>query len=361
VTERQGSAQLRILAVTNLWPVGQSFRGIFVQEQVNALRRLGLHVDVEVVAQDRGRADYLLAARRVRRRARAGDYDLAHVHYGLTTFAARWVTWVPQVLTLYGSDVNVRWQRRLTRLGSGRINARIYLSRRTAVANGEPSGIVIPNGVDFSLFAPMDQSRARAALGIGSSEKVVLFGGHPDNQIKGYDVFTDVLAKVRRRGIPVRELILAEPGQSRSGVPLKFAAADVLLFTSRRGFESSPTVVKEAAAMGLPVVTVAVGDVAETLSGVEPSAVVEFPNPWGAEQARNRLAGELADRVADVLLSDARSNGRECTARLDSEREAEQIVQVYRQVLSSTEKKGATLRSGPLAAVSADHDECGRR
>src|SRR5215470_16682566 len=62
---------LRVLAVTNLWPEGDSHRGVFVAEQVRALRRLGVRVDIEVVAQSRGVKDYLLATRRVRRRARA--------------------------------------------------------------------------------------------------------------------------------------------------------------------------------------------------------------------------------------------------------------------------------------------------
>jgi hypothetical protein len=65
---------LRVLAVTNMWPHNGGFRGVFVQEQVQALRALGVHVDVEVVAQSRGRRDYLLAAPRISRRVRRGGY-----------------------------------------------------------------------------------------------------------------------------------------------------------------------------------------------------------------------------------------------------------------------------------------------
>ena len=191
---------MRVLMVTNLWPVGDSFRGIFVREQVDALRSLGLQVDVEVVAQQRGKADYLLAARRVRRRARSGGYDLVHVHYGLTGPAARLVTGIPRVLSLYGSDVNAGWQRIVTRLGWGRTAARIYPSSRVAAAAADPQGHVIPNGVDFSLFAPADRATARLALGIAGDERVVLFGSHPDNRVKGYDIFTDVLAELPTSG-----------------------------------------------------------------------------------------------------------------------------------------------------------------
>jgi glycosyltransferase involved in cell wall biosynthesis len=323
---------LRVLAVTNLWPEGDSHRGVFVAEQVQALQRLGIRVDIEVVAQSRGVKDYLLAALRVRRRARTGRYDLVHVHYGLTALSARFVG-APRVLSLYGSDINARWQQVLTRLGWGGTAARIYVCRALARTAHDRDGVVVPSGVDFDLFAPVDRAQARGALGLGPDEPVVLFGGDPGRPVKGYDVFTDVLAALRGRGIPARELLLAEPGQNRSDVPRKFAAADVLLFTSRKGSEGSPGVVKEANAMGLPVVSVAVGDVAEVLAEVRPSAVVEFPRPWGDAAARARLVSALADRTTDVLRAHDRSNGREVTTWLESTAVARRIVGVYRTVL----------------------------
>ena len=330
--EPTGGGGLRVLAVTNLWPEGDSHRGVFVAEQVRALRRLGVRVDIEVVAQSRGVKDYLLAARRVRRRARAGHYDLVHVHYGLTAWAARFVG-TPRVLSLYGSDINARWQQVLTRLGWGGTAARIYVCRALARTAHDRHAVVVPGGVDFNLFAPVDRAQARAALGLGLDEPVVMFGGEPSRPVKGYDVFSDVLARLRERRIPVRELVLFEPGLARDDVPLKFAAADVLLFTSRKGSEGSPGVVKEANAMGLPVVSVAVGDVAEVLAGVRPSAVVDFPTPWGDLAARAQMVRTLADRTAEVLASRERSNGREETAWLESTRVARRIVGVYHTVL----------------------------
>jgi teichuronic acid biosynthesis glycosyltransferase TuaC len=330
-----GERPLRVLAVTNLWPEAGDFRGVFVREQVAALRRLGHHVDVEVVAQSRGKADYLLAAPRVARRARTGGYDLVHIHYGLTTLAARLVRGLPRVLSLYGSDVNVGWQRLVTRVGAGRVAARVYPSRRLAEAAGDPGGEVVPNGVDLGLFADADRDAARAGLGIAPGDRVVLFGAAPANPVKGYDVFRDVLATVRTGGLDARELVLAEPDQPRERVVRKFAAADVLLVTSRKGTESGPLVAKEAAVMGLPVVSVDVGDVAEVLDGVTPSAVVGFPEPWGGAAARSRLVARLADRVAEILAVPARSNGRERCAWLDEARVARRLVEVYRHVLAA--------------------------
>jgi teichuronic acid biosynthesis glycosyltransferase TuaC len=336
VTSTSDPEQLRVLAVTNIWPVGDSYRGIFVKEQVEALRQMGVEVDVEVVAQDRGKADYLLAAARVRRRAREGNYDLVHVHYGMAAWSARFVRQLPRVLSVYGSDVNVPWQRAVTRMGWGGTAARIYVSPNLAANSGDPEGYVIADGVDFSLFSPGDRDEARASFGVAPGELVVLFGGHPDNQVKGYDVFTDVLTELRARGLPIREIVLVGTGQSRSAVPVKFAAADVMLFTSRKGSEGSPSVIKEASVMGLPVVSVNVGDAAEVLDGVTPSAVVDFPEPWGTDAARAALITTLADQTAHILAQGTRSNGRERNARLDSRRVAEQVMKIYRQILRTS-------------------------
>ncbi len=328
---------MRVLHVTNMWPEGTSFRGIFVREQVEALRAAGLDVDVEVVAQARGRKDYVLAAPRIRRRVRTGGYDLVHVHHGMTALATRFAGRTPRLLGLYGHDVNWHWQRWITRLGWGGVADKVYVSRRMAVAAGDPDGEVIPNGVDFALFAPIDRAAARSALGFseGADEKVILFGGVPDNWVKGYDVFTDVLAGLNAKGVKVRELVLAASGQSRADVQPKFAAADLLLFTSRKGYEGSPTVVKEATVIGLPVVSTDVGDVAEVLDGVSPSAVVAFPEPWSGPAARAELVEALVERSFEVLADGRRSNGREVNAWLDWTAIARQVIAHYRRILAA--------------------------
>ncbi|MDQ7908655.1 glycosyltransferase family 4 protein [Phytohabitans sp. ZYX-F-186] len=319
---------MKVLAVTNLWPTEGSFRGVFVAEQVEGLRKLGHDVDVEVVAQSRGVKDYLLAAPRVRRRARAARYDLVHVHYGLTALSARLVGRVPRVLSLYGSDVNEPWQARITRLTAGHPAVRVYPSKRLVEAAGDPAGVVVPNGIDFDFFAPGDRAAARSRLGFGPDEVVVLFGAAPDNAVKRYDIFTAVLAGLRERGLPVRELILPGPGQVRADVVPKFAAADLLLVTSRQGTESGPLIVKEAAAMGLPVVSVDVGDVREVLDDVTPSAVVDFP-PSDPE-----LVEALVAASARVLESGSRSDGRAKIARYDQDAVVRQLAAVYERALT---------------------------
>jgi len=73
-------------------------------------------------------------------------------------------------------------------------------------------------------------------------------------------------------------------------------AADCLLVTSDA--EGSPTVVQEALASNLPVVSVDVGDIPERLEGVTCSRIV----------ARDPSA--LAQAVAELLDAPRRSDGR---------------------------------------------------
>ncbi len=56
-------------------------------------------------------------------------------------------------------------------------------------------------------------------------------------------------------------------GVPNAEVPVWLNASDVLLLTSKH--EGSPTIVKEALACGLPVVSVKVGDVPERLEGIK--------------------------------------------------------------------------------------------
>jgi glycosyltransferase involved in cell wall biosynthesis len=323
---------LRVLFVTNMWPERGAFRGTFVEQLAVALRRLGHQVDVEIVAQARGVADYALAALRVRRRARHGRYDLVHVHFGLTALAARLVS-RPRVLTLYGSDINDLLKRWWTKLAWGGAAARIYMSRALAAKVPDPAGNVIPNGIDFDVFQPGDRQTARAALGLQPAERVILFGSEPGRSVKGYDVFTAVMRRLRASGLPVRELILSSNAQATSEVVAKYDAADVLLFTSRHGSEGSPTVVKEAIAMGLPVVSVDVGDIAEMLVGIQPGAVVAFPDRYLPASGRETLVRRLADATTRVLAAGQRADGRERISWLSMDLVAGRVVDVYRSVL----------------------------
>lgn len=331
--------RLRVLWITNMFhqPGAPDFRGIFVTQLWNAIAsHPGIDASLEIVAQGRSRWDYLAANSRVRRRWNVGRYDLAHVHYGLTGLASMFLPKsAPVVATFYGSDMNSTLQRWLSRASLGRASRRIYVSKGLADRWPSLQNEILPNGVEFEVVAPLDRARACQLLGLDPSRMWILFGGAPANPVKDYKLFQETMALVKASEPRAQELILSEKGQMYERVVLKLNAASCLLFTSRRGSEGSPTVVKEALAVGLPVVSVEVGDAREMLQGVDPGAVVPWPSSNG-DSPRAELAKELAGNVLDVLRSGRRSNGRALRQNLRQEVLVERLVEIYREVAAKS-------------------------
>jgi teichuronic acid biosynthesis glycosyltransferase TuaC len=98
-------------------------------------------------------------------------------------------------------------------------------------------------------------------------------------------------------------------------------AADCLLLTS--DYEGSPTVIKEALACGLPIVSVDVGDVRDRLKGVSPSRIV------------GRDPVEIAAALESVLSLGERSNGPSLVSEVSDKKIAWKIRSVYERILLS--------------------------
>ncbi len=327
---------MRVLWVTNLFhtPGTPGFRGIFVTQLADSLSPYeDLEIEVEVVAQGRGAPDYLIANRRVRERWETGRFDLVHVHYGMSGLATLLLPRAaPRVATFYGDDINTGWQKAISVATLRRANRRIFVSRRLADQWPSPVNVVLPNGVDFDTCREMPREEACGRLGIDPGVDWILFGGEPANAVKGYDLFSRTVEIVRESIPAARELVLSGAGQTYEHVVWKMNAARCLLFTSRRGKEGSPTVVKEAVAIGLPVVSTDVGDVGEVLDGIAPGGVVGWPEE-GGRTGREVLARRLAEGVAEAIRAGTRAPGRSLRSELRQDAIAARLVALYRDVV----------------------------
>ena len=107
-------------------------------------------------------------------------------------------------------------------------------------------------------------------------------------------------------------------------MPVYMSAADVLLMTSES--EGSPNTVKEALACGLPIVSVDVGDVRETVEGVE--------GCWICDAAPNVLAEAIVKAVAF-----GRTKGRAKAELLSSKIVGHKLVRLYEEILYPTERR----------------------
>jgi glycosyltransferase involved in cell wall biosynthesis len=107
-------------------------------------------------------------------------------------------------------------------------------------------------------------------------------------------------------------------------------ACDVLVVTSRQ--EGSPTVVKEALACGLPVVSVAVGDVPERIRGIA-----------GCELCADERPETIAAALERALIPKRRLPEDALEKDLDEQVLAKKLIAFYRSVLQKSEMRACRL------------------
>ena len=155
-----GIAAIRILVVTNLYPVEtRPSRGMFVREQVDSLREQcpDLTIDVRVIEGDRPRWAYLREIPILPAVVKRGRYDIVHAHFGLTLVSTLLVH-AAVVVTFHGSDLLVNPTKHISRLLAPMTSKVIVVSQRLRDALGY--GEVIPCGIPVQNFAlPLSLSK----------------------------------------------------------------------------------------------------------------------------------------------------------------------------------------------------------
>jgi glycosyltransferase involved in cell wall biosynthesis len=168
----------------------------------------------------------------------------------------------------------------------------------------------------MNTFHPIDRADARKVLGWNPNGKYILFSGAFNNEVKN-----SPLAKAAVAQIEGAQLIEMR-GYTRDQVNLVMNAANCLLLTSHR--EGAPLVVKEAMACGTPVVAVRVGDVEETMTGVEGCYVTSHD------------VNEVTSCLRQALSFHGKTNGRQRIIDIGApmERVANRILEIYDLVLN---------------------------
>lgn len=181
----------------------------------------------------------------------------------------------------------------------------------------------IPQGIDTDLYSPLDQETSRAALGIPSDKKVVLFlvrrmnPSHDAFYMKGADLFARAIQEMPDS--LKRETLLLLVGDGGEALARKldmaticlgflssdrlkalaYSAADVFVFPSRA--ENSPLVLIESMACGTPVVAFRVGGVPDM---VRPGITGILAEPENA----TRLSEGIVQLLEDAELRNRMSH-----------------------------------------------------
>ncbi len=233
---------------------------------------------------------------------------------------------VPIVITLQGSDINhtptdgfakdlmARCSTQIACLLSKKIIC-VSSGLKDKIFFGKKKAVVLPNGIELQQFYEIDKTIARQQLQWNAKEKIILFNANNPN-IKRLDIANAVAKILTSKSNDFRLEILngkVEPDK----INLMLNAADCLLVCSNS--EGSPTIVKEAMACNLPIVSTDVGDVVERISNTSPHKICL------------QNADELAIAIEDVLNKNIRSNGREELRKqqIDADNTLKKIMTIY--------------------------------
>ena len=252
-------------------------------------------------------------------------FDAIDAHYVYPDgVAAVWLgraLGLPTVVTARGTDVNLipqyvlpRAMIRRTIAGAAAIIAVSAALKSQLVALGAPDDkvTVLRNGVDLTLFRPVDRTSARRALGL--TRPTLLSVGHlierkghhriiqAMTRLPEFDLLIvgdgpqrdDLAALIERHKLAERVKLLG--ARPHAELPSLYAAADILVLASSR--EGWANVLLEAMACGTPVVASNIWGNPEVVRDAA-AGVIADENTWeGIAAAVRRLLAQLPDRAA---------------------------------------------------------------
>ena len=291
----------------------------FVVEQMEALRKEGCEVDTYGVV-GHGVLGYLKNLPALKEKIKECKPDIVHAHYGLSGLLATLQREVPVVVTYHGSDIHSRGiLLELSRVAMKRAAYNVFVSKKMFELSGykKDNYCIQSCGLFLDEMIQIERTEARDKLGWDKKSKKVLFSGSFNNLIKNVSLAN--AAVTLAGGLELIEL----KGYTRNEVMLVMNACDCIIVTSHR--ESGPLVVKEAMAVGTPIVSVDVGDVSEVTSGTT-----------GCYISKSYDANELAGLIRKALAFVGKTNGRERIIELGLSNDliAKRLMGIYNLIIA---------------------------
>ena len=343
---------LRVLAVTNMYPAPNSpHAGRFIEQQVEGLRRIGLEVQVLFIDRlQQGMRVYADLPSKLTASMAEFRPHVVHAMYGgiMARVVAQVVTDRPVVVSFHGSDLlgqpferlgrrffaacGVMASKQAAKRCSGVVLVAEHLRTSLPWSKRTSHVQVIPCGIDLALFRPLDRDQCCKELGWRQETFHILFQNTGD-PVKRPELAYAALGHLKET-LGVDAEIHELRGVKYEDVPVWLSASDALLLTSFH--EGSPTIVKEALACNLPVVSVPVGDVPQRIEGIR-GCYLAGPTP-----------GDLAEGLRKVSLNRRRIEAREAICSLSIDHCARDLASFYVELLQAHKVR---LMPEPVSAV----------
>lgn len=356
----------KVLVITNMYPSEQnkSF-GIFVKNQVDAIRQKGIQVDVAAIRDQRMGKFYVLkkyfvwVLQILQLLIKGRQYDIIHAHYvfpsGFFGMVFKRLFGIPLIVTAHGGDIekmvkkgkffyhqthNIMEQADFIITVGEKLKIEIisnYIPDANKVA-------VINMGVNRQIFAPIEKGIAKKKLQLNEKCIHLLYVGNLI-RAKGIEELVHAYNIVKRKKIPIHlHLIGADkepafllmikkkimqdgiqdihfyPPMKQKDVAIWMSAADALVLPSY--MEGFGLVALEAMSCHTPVIGSNVGGLAHLLNGgagvlIEPRNV-------------NSLAKGIEVTIMDEKLQQQLIEiGEMKAAENDEEKQVEKLLKIY--------------------------------
>ncbi len=295
----------------------------FIADQIRVCKSIDRQICFDLFCvKGSGYKGYLQNLSKINRKVDQFKPDLIHAHGGHIGLLCCLQRIKPVITTFHGSDINIPKNRVLSSIASILSAASIYVSAQLAVKCFFKSKrfFIIPCGVDFDVFSPIEKNRAKLELGINSSQNYILFSSSFENHVKNFTLASSALLLIPKTSI--KEI----SGRTRQEVNLLINGAELLLMTSFT--EGSPQIIKEAMACNCPIVATDVGDIREVVKGTKGCFLTGFDPK------------DVAEKIKLALAFKGRTNGREKIAHLDNRFIAQKIINVYKSILNKSQVIG---------------------
>lgn len=298
---------------------GNSKDGIssIVKSQGDSLEKAGIDIEYFTI-KGKGIKGYFQNIFSLRKFLRRNKYDVIHAHYSLSAYCATLAGAKKLVVSLMGSDVHQSvMMASVIRLCSRFLwAASIVKSQEMKEKLSLKAAFVLPNGVDFDKFLPIEKQKAQEIVGFESSKKNIIFVANPARHEKNFALAEASVDQLEDDSVCLHSVY----NLPHNEIVNYMYAADVLLLTSL--WEGSPNVIKEALTCNCPLVTVPVGDVKKLVQGVSGTYICTYES------------ADVALKLKLALGYGKRTEGREkiIDLGLDSVTVACKIIEIYKSI-----------------------------